>query len=386
MTVSVETSSFIYTQVNDRDDVPAVIGLFLCTSSTLDLFTAYSKFTENQAHSIAVTAQNFSTQVAIEISKCLFTSNRGDSIVIEIQDSWKDPNINLILNIEGTSFEANDGQAVGVSIHSPMTDFLATFKNCTFSHNSRTAIDIASFISGTQFYSVLNSSSILFDNITFDSNIIVSDNPAIVEVKRINNVTLNSCKFLFNLGTPIRLYLSTITVSGHSEVSNNLAYQGAGFSLIYSDLRLSNHMSLLIANNAATDVGGAIYIEPIPFEQPGIPPCFYRVEDSSFLDLDINITLVGNSATNGGNDIYGSALKSNCTVAQNASATSKLVFPDIFHFQSPGLSRISSKPKRVCLCNEDGDPQCANASFIFFTEQPRFPRGDLPPIRCSCRR
>ncbi len=65
---------------------------------------------------------------------------------------------------------------------------------------------------------------------------------------------------------------------------------------------------------------------------------------------------MSNYASNGGDNIYGSALQRRC----QDTVTTSLVLQFKIIIANFGLSSVTSNPSRVCLCNEHGVPECAN--------------------------
>ena len=165
-------------------------------------------------------------------------------------------------------------------------------------------------------------------------------------------------------------YFSNITLSGVAIFSNNSGIKGGGMVLYSSMLNVAPGANVSFIDNSAMETGGAIFIYPslIPTQlwlalwkqQPSIipgqdmrPQCFYRLLNCS-AGASYAFSFVNNSATYGGDDIYGASLNyhqssGNCnlTVIKN----------------NTGLSSVSSDPTRVCLCDSEGIPQCKNDSY-----------------------
>ena len=77
-----------------------------------------------------------------------------------------------------------------------------------------------------------------------------------------------------------------------------------------------------------------------------------------------SIYFSGNYAPNGGNDIYGMSLKSDCSVSLNGRNKSFETQAQVFRFErNESYFSVSSNPKRVCPC-EDQTPQCTSLSHI----------------------
>ena len=80
---------------------------------------------------------------------------------------------------------------------------------------------------------------------------------------------------------------------------------------------------------------------------------------------------------NGGDNIYGGTLYSNCVffVHSYAYLQGRKYIDDLFHFKNDNrtLSSVTSDPKRVCLCDDQGAPQCADMAYIYKELPPRYP-------------
>ena len=74
-------------------------------------------------------------------------------------------------------------------------------------------------------------------------------------------------------------------------------------------------------------------------------------------------------ATNGGDDFYGRSCRQLHSVHKLLENTIDKIFP----FQHKSLSSVTSDPTRVCLCNDQGTPQCANMEYIYRELPPRYP-------------
>ncbi len=97
----------------------------------------------------------------------------------------------------------------------------------------------------------------------------------------------------------------------------------------------------------------------------GVLSLKYNVADGS--KPDNLIIFKDNSAANGGSNIYGTSIKSNCLVSPDGQNASYEVQADFFQFDKSSKinhSSVSSNPKRVCLCDDNGIPMCANLSYI----------------------
>ena len=152
---------------------------------------------------------------------------------------------------------------------------------------------------------------------------------------------------------------------------NNSAFRGGALYNTMSSLLMITvgyQSSIQFINNTAFDVGGAVYSE---LSQP----CIFMITDYS-----AKISFTGNYAQRGvGHHMYGVSVRDKSCSAGYITLVNKQGKPhcldkdsdgyvNIFSFD-PGLnetlSPVSSAPQRVCLCDSNGKPQCANISYIF---------------------
>ena len=179
----------------------------------------------------------------------------------------------------------------------------------------------------------------------------------------VDMLNMHNCKVINNKGTSIESHFSAITLTGENLFSNNTSIRGGAIVLYESYLYLTLLSRTLFFNNSASEVGGAIYVNQLPYfkkDQNDKPPCFYQVhsnKDSTNLYIDFK----GNVGASGGNDIYGGALHGFC----RSLKISETIHFSKFHFEGKSLSSVTSDPKRVCLCNNLGVPQCAQKEFIY---------------------
>ena len=82
------------------------------------------------------------------------------------------------------------------------------------------------------------------------------------------------------------------------------------------------------------------------------PPCFYQLLNCS-ANSTYNFVFEGNSAPNGGDDIYGISL-----IESSTSCSSDTPCTLAIDRSSSKNSSISSNPLRVCICDDNGKPQC----------------------------
>ena len=151
---------------------------------------------------------------------------------------------------------------------------------------------------------------------------------------------------------------------------NNSAFRGGAFYIKPSSfaIKAGYHSSLKFVNNTALHIGGAIYCEM----QSAIP-CTFMITDYS-----AEISFRGNHANgNVGHHMYGSSVRNRKCDKEHLEFYYKQAKPYCWKqhettdkhvnisFDPDQLSPVSSAPRRVCLCDVNSKPQCANFSLIF---------------------
>ena len=178
----------------------------------------------------------------------------------------------------------------------------------------------------------------------------------------LTNVSFSNCTFRSNRGTGVLVARGTLTISGSIVFFNNTGYQGGGCAL-YGDSQLSileNNTLLNFTSNQANNVGGGLFIleDFVPFTQPLPNPCFFKTGNDV---INTSFLFVRNSAMNGGNAIYGESVEMCSSIERAITGEGKLRRDAVFYFEpnaSRDISVISSEPSRVCVCDEDGLPDC----------------------------
>ena len=155
---------------------------------------------------------------------------------------------------------------------------------------------------------------------------------------------------------------------------NNSAFQGGA---LYTrpwrfTIEVRHRSSLQFVNNTALDVGGAVYSD-----MQSASPCMFMVTNYS-----AEISFIGNFAGNSiGYHLYGTSVRNEKCDNAHMSVENKGSYKYPYCLNKgedtvkhanisfhPGLSEIlspvSSTPWRVCLCDSNGKPQCANWSQI----------------------
>ena len=154
---------------------------------------------------------------------------------------------------------------------------------------------------------------------------------------------------------------------------NNSAFKGGALYVIPSSfaIQVGYQSSVQFINNTAFDVGGAVYSE-----MQLNAPCMFMVTAYS-----AELSFIGNNANRSiGHHMYGTSVRYRLCDRTHIYLANKQGKPYCRHQAEttlehinisfhPGLnetlSPVSSDPWRVCLCDSNGKPQCANFSQIF---------------------
>ena len=118
-------------------------------------------------------------------------------------------------------------------------------------------------------------------------------------------------------------------------------------------LNLASGANVLFINNSAQETGGAIHVEPDLTRMPALK-CFYQID--LYCNNTVTLYFMNNSAKIGGDNVYGASL------AYCQYHTSKC--PINTTLLDTRESSVSSDPIYVCICDNEGRPQCTNSSFI----------------------
>ena len=203
-------------------------------------------------------------------------------------------------------------------------------------------------------------------------------------------VSIHDCNFTDNYGSAITAYTTSVDhvlviFSGTILFRNNTSHRGGALHLFQSRIGLEKDVHIIFTGNFAEDVGGAIYVYSTQWlssyydsEAGNYGKCFYVLipcPDSYSLKHYFAINFKNNSAKNGGEHIFGTAMLSSCNICP-LSYLSATLASHIFSFSQPSIftfSPISSDTSRVCVCDETisyyTPPYfCANASLIFLSK------------------
>ena len=342
-----------------------------CAFGLMVFFSADNNYLKHHDHVYNMTVQS-----------CLFSQNSANAIKVSpntppvsVEPVQQGAYLHMFLESDNFTESKYEGVVVDVP-----TFIMAnvTLSNCKFQANSGVSLKVrTSELDMMSFFTLQNFIAV--------DNYVSSQELPITAFIGSGNVLVEDCLFINNRGTPIQRQYGTLFVSGNNTFANNTGFQGGAMSLIASQLYLFNNTILAFQNNHAIDVGGGMYVQKKTSTGVTVPQCFYQVPSEPELvdSLDIQLLFVSNSADRGGSQIYGAALRDDCTIVESNSdvpSTSVEKFKEYFYFNTSQLdstdSQISSDPKRVCLCNTtNGDPiqVCASVEHIFVPNRLLYP-------------
>jgi hypothetical protein len=236
--------------------------------------------------------------------------------------------------------------------------------------------------------------SILISDVTGEGLMIDLDTSDDKPHLKLSNVTIRNCAFInsalvfkaillhiadsrFTDNSQTKLYSSYLTFHDRVSFLNNNAASGGALSLIESVIYVKGNCSVDFTNNSAEETGGAVLVE-------NNDECFYVITEAAagfpghsiINGSDCKLHFRNNKAKNGGDHIYGTSFMSNCPNHGKNFPNSNMLganWSDWIVFEQPkfnardrhSLSAVSSVPSRVCLCNDEGLPECTNIDKIF---------------------
>ena len=185
--------------------------------------------------------------------------------------------------------------------------------------------------------------------------------PAVI-VLYSSSIYVTGCNVTGNNVSAVNAHASSITVNGDLAISDNKAFAGAAFILVHNSfLKLTEHSRIHFRNNHAIHTGGVFYISDNTHRRyPALNPTAYPIIQSTcFLSVEGGrneklLLFANNTAEYGGDILYGGHV----LYGLDGDWNCLLSFKNISNISQDGLSLISSDPSRVCLCNDDGQPDC----------------------------
>ena len=200
-----------------------------------------------------------------------------------------------------------------------------------------------------------------------------------IQLDNVNKMFVTDSTFINNECTAIEIYNSVIAFSGEVLFRNNTGLKGGALSL-HNSLLFSRHNSQVhFDGNMAKQVGGAMYIKiEENMNSYTEASCFY-VHDSPSQSYDhqVNVWFSNNWAINGGHDIYGGYLNNRCRYWKHMYGQCyKLKDRESYKFHTNNTispTAVTCSSTRVCLCNKQGLPKCADKRFIYKKMPPLYP-------------
>ena len=277
----------------------------------------------------------------------------------------------IIITIENCTLRNTQAPSV-IDVETNVRIRLEMLISDSIFYGNQNAIDLKNQAWQTR---ISSHSLISLRNVTFENNSPRIFKSGVVHLFNINMLNIQDCRFINNQGTAIKSYYSAVTLAGDILFSNNTSTRGGALFLYESFLYLAMNSSTSFSKNHAQEVGGAIYLKQhtnIQSDRYHFPPCFYQITSDSLMDSpELNLNFKSNFASGGGDDIYGGSLYDRCRLFNSHSGFANSL--RIFHFQDKTLSSVTSDPTRVCLCDDQGTPQCANMEYIYRELPPRYP-------------
>ena len=327
----------------------------------------------------------------------LVNASTANSITINITDSnlEKSKGTGLLvsrstgaLKLQIKSSNLSRHQQGGIIVDSSSISLYVNIIGSVIESNNIT-ISGTSLVSaaGLSVYSTRSMSArITIENTNFINNQDLRGHPVIVYVSRAIDIIITNCEFRDNRGTAIKAENIKQKLRFHDNVTfqRNSAQQGGALALVSTQLGLFPGAQIKFEDNHADDVGGAIYVESTSTLYEANDPntnveCFYQFPSfTEELQVRYSVIFINNTATNGGEHIYGASVMSYCIVYANLPGNGDIKRSNdddiqrYFHFDEQTVSPVSSNPSRVCIINEANGDQppsehCADKSQIFKT-------------------
>ena len=218
----------------------------------------------------------------------------------------------------------------------------------------------------------------------FQQNIDHVGNLQIILLHGANEFVISNSTFTGNNGTVINAKESNITFIGEVIFENNRAWQGGALLLSSSTMTLHDYTTVNFDSNHVTQFGGAIFVENCQFYLQNDAStqqfCFYQPLYPNYNFANARIVFSNNSAGEGGDSIYGTSIRNYCIVHfQEYQPGRSGYWRHLFQIDWT-TSAVSSKAMRICLCDSNGHPQCADMSNILSMYNRTVYPGEVFPI------
>ena len=178
-------------------------------------------------------------------------------------------------------------------------------------------------------------------------------------------LTIKDSTFSDSTSTAIMLFSSTLTVVGNVIFHNNKGYQGGALMLVGTVMNIARDAKLNLL--FLEDTGGAIFVvypQTMINAHSYVSSYFYQSLDFEYYPDIYSINFINNTATKGGDHIYGVSLISTCALTRDIAydnidpVHSIEIFGDYFWFDPCRYkSAVSADATRVCVCDDNGELQ-----------------------------
>ena len=312
----------------------------------------------NSSHGISVVNRGESWQTDITIINSIISNSRESGIEFpkpDVQNQLPKKGGNLRMKVLDSMIVKNRRRGLYINVPTNTTIELI-IENSVIANTSGISLEAY----GDSDFNSQQNLILNLRNVSFVNNRDTSSTKlTTIKVAGISNkVLVHDCLFQGNLGTPIKMILGELYISGMTKFSNNEGLQGGALSLIFSKVYFANNTEVVLENNIALDTGGAIYVQYV--EQ--FDSCFYQLPYlSGDHGIDTQLTFTNNKAGTGGDDLYGAVLRSNCSITadvEGLTVTSNSVYDKIFRFTNSSRSSLSPASMRVSLCSPDNESVC----------------------------
>ena len=318
----------------------------------------------------------------ITIVDCTFRRHSTAGLTIEVAITT-DIHVNITI-LHSFIIDHNNG---GIAVHqsSRSTGRLNLCIERSRLTNNKIPIesDYYMYAAGLSVHSeTVNTTNITIKQTEFSNNADHRSRPVIVHITRAYHVLVEDCVFINNIGTALQVNNvnencapESFEVCGNVSFIGNSAYRGGALSLTSTVVSIKPHTAILFEDNYAIDVGGAIFVDDnIPYSDESDPDtlvsCFFRFSMMKEYHDNYSISFTNNSATNGGNNIYGAPLHCYCTVFSEGDKIIRSMDSSVTRLfdigENHNQSSVSSMPYRVCLTDSDESivDACKNLSQI----------------------
>ena len=294
----------------------------------------------------------------ITLSGCLFEkghAERGGAISMELQRSRHCGDFSYFVKIKNNKLMENFAlQGAGIFfyfwLNLPTEYSPQIHLSGTHIVNNKAKVSIIHIINGITPGNILTTSKTIFYNNTVTP---LQFNSAVLYLDKVYKSLISDTTFDNNIGHCIRLVSSSITLQGHVQFYNNIAYAGAALlldchldSLRPSFLVIHPYTTVTIANNTALYYGGGLAVNPACNYNN---LCFFQI--SSLVNTVVDF--YDNKALVSANSIVGPPV-TQCD-SQSGQMEGIAAFTALFRVEGGYSSDqvVLSAVNSICFCDED---------------------------------